>query len=121
MIQPETVLNVADNSGAKKMLCIRVLNKSRKQTATVGDVILGVVKTVSPNMALKKSDKVRAVVVRTKKAVRRSNGSSVCFQDNAAIVINRDNNPRGSRVFGPVARELRSGFAKIVSLAIEVL
>lgn len=121
MIQPQTVLNVADNSGAKKVMCIRVLNKSRKQMGSVGDVILGVVKQATPNMAVKKSTVVRAVIVRTKVARRRSNGSYARFEDNAVVLLKGDNNPRGTRVFGPVAQELRRQFTKIVSLAIEVL
>lgn len=121
MIQPQTVLNVADNSGAKKIMCIRILNKSRKQVGTLGDVILGVVKQATPNMAVKKSNVVRAVIVRTRAASRRSNGSYARFDDNAVVILNRDNNPRATRVFGPVARELRGQFTKIVSLAIEVL
>lgn len=121
MIQPQTVLNVADNSGAKKLMCIRVLNKSRKQVGSLGDVILGVVKQVTPNTGLKKSSVVRAVIVRTKSSCRRSNGSYVQFEDNAVVILKADNNPRGTRVFGPVASELRRQFSKIVSLAIEVL
>ncbi len=121
MIQPGSILNVADNSGAKKIMCIRVLNKSQKQKGTLGDVILASAKTVLPNMNVKQSDIVRAVIVRTRRNTRRSNAGYVRFDDNAAIIINRDNNPRGTRVFGPVARECRNGFAKIVSLAIEVL
>jgi len=119
MIQPETILNVADNSGAKKLLCIRILGN---QHGRVGDVIIGVVKQAAPNMLLKKSDKVRAVIVRTRKNIRRPNGTYIRFDDNAVVIINQDSNPRGSRVFGPVARELRLGnFTKILSLAPEVL
>jgi len=121
MIQPQTCLKVADNSGAKKLMCIRVLGGNRKY-ATLGDVIIGVVKEASPNMPIKRSDVVRAVVVRTKKTVRRNEGISVRFDDNAAVIINKENNPRGTRVFGPVARELRDkNFTKIISLAPEVL
>ena len=121
MIQPQTCLQVADNSGAKKIMCIRVLGGNRK-SATLGDVIIGVVKEASPNMPVKRSDVVRAVVVRTKKTVRRIEGISVRFDDNAAVIINKENNPRGTRVFGPVARELRDkNFTKIISLAPEVL
>jgi large subunit ribosomal protein L14 len=121
MIQPQTCLKVADNSGAKKLMCIRVLGGNRKY-ATLGDVIIGVVKEASPNMPIKRSDVVRAVVVRTKKTVRRNEGISVRFDDNAAVIINKENNPRGTRVFGPVARELRDkSFTKIISLAPEVL
>jgi large subunit ribosomal protein L14 len=122
MIRPQTILNVADNSGAKKLMCIRVLGGSYKQTATVGDIIIGVIKQATPNMPLKKSDKVRAVIVRTNKEIRRNNGTLIRFDDNAAVIINKDDNPRGTRVFGPVARELREKFfTKIVSLAPEVL
>jgi large subunit ribosomal protein L14 len=122
MIRPQTILNVADNSGAKKLMCIRVLGGSFKQSANIGDIIIAVVKQATPNMPLKKSDKVRAVVVRTAKGVQRQNGTYIRFDDNAAVVINKDDNPRGTRVFGPVARELREmSFTKIVSLAPEVL
>ena len=103
-------------------MCIRVLGGGKQRAATVGDVIIAVVKDVSPNMPVKKSDIVRAVIVRTRKNVRRSNGTSIRFDENAAVIINKDNNPRGTRVFGPVARELRDGnFTKIISLAPEVL
>ena len=122
MIRPQTILNVTDNSGAKKLMCIRVLGGSYKQNAKIGDIIIGVVKQATPNMPLKKSDKVRAVVVRTVKGLQRSNGTSIRFDDNAAVIINKDDNPRGTRVFGAVARELRErSFTKIVSLASEVL
>lgn len=121
MIQQETYLNVADNSGARKLMCIRVLGGNRTY-AGVGDVIIAVVKDAIPNMAIKKSDVVRAVVVRTRKALRRNSGMSIRFDDNAAVIINNEGNPRGTRVFGPVARELRDkNFTKIVSLAPEVL
>jgi large subunit ribosomal protein L14 len=121
MIQQETYLNVADNSGARKLMCIRVLGGNRRY-ANVGDVIIAVVKDALPNMAVKKSDVVRAVVVRTKKGLRRDSGMSIRFDDNAAVIINAEGNPRGTRVFGPVARELRDkNFTKIVSLAPEVL
>lgn len=121
MIKPQTYLNVADNSGAKKLMCIRVLGGGQ-QTAQIGDVIIGVVKDALPNMPLKKSDVVRAVVVRTSKGVRRDNGMLLRFDDNAAVVINKEGNPRGTRVFGPIARELRDrNFTKIVSLAPEVI
>lgn len=122
MIRPQTILNVADNSGAKKLMCIRVLGGSFHQTANIGDIIIAVVKQVTPNMPLKKSDKVRAVIVRTVKGVQRKNGTYIRFDDNAAVILNKDDNPRGTRVFGPVARELRErAFTKIVSLAPEVL
>lgn len=121
MIQQETYLNVADNSGARKLMCIRVLG-GRKQYAGVGDVIVAVVKDALPNMGVKKSDVVKAVVVRTRKGIRRTSGMSIRFDDNAAVLINPDGNPKGTRVFGPVARELRDkSFTKIVSLAPEVL
>jgi large subunit ribosomal protein L14 len=122
MIQPQSYLNVADNSGARKLMCIRVLNGNQNQSANIGDIIIGVVKDALPNMPLKKSDIVRAVIVRTRKGIRRQNGMSIRFDDNAAVVINKDGNPKGTRVFGPVARELRDReFTKIVSLAPEVL
>jgi large subunit ribosomal protein L14 len=121
MIQPQTCLQVADNSGAKKIMCIRILGGNRKY-ASLGDVIIGVVKEASPNMPVKRSDVVRAVVVRTRKTVRRKEGISIRFDENAAVIINKENNPRGTRVFGPVARELRDkNFTKIISLAPEVL
>lgn len=121
MIKPQSYLNVADNSGARKLMCIRVLGGGR-QTASIGDVIIAVVKDAIPNMPLKKSDVVRAVVVRTSKGVRRQNGMVLRFDDNAAVVINKEGNPRGTRVFGPIARELRDrNFTKIVSLAPEVI
>ena len=107
MIQPQTCLQVADNSGAKKLMCIRILGGNRKY-ASLGDVIIGVVKEAAPNMPVKRSDVVRAVVVRTRKTVRRTEGISVRFDDNAAVIINKENNPRGTRVFGPVARELET-------------
>nr|AWX53425.1 ribosomal protein L14 [Ulothrix zonata] len=122
MIRPQTILNVADNSGAKKLMCIRVLGGSFKQSANIGDIIIAVVKQATPNMPLKKSDKVRAVIVRTAQGIQRKNGTFIRFDENAAVVINKDDNPRGTRVFGPVARELRDReFTKIVSLAPEVL
>jgi large subunit ribosomal protein L14 len=122
MIQSETYLNVADNSGAKKLFCIKVLGGSRRRYATIGDVIVCSVKNAIPNSQLKKGDKVRAVVVRTKKEIRRVDGSYIRFDDNAAVVIDNQLNPRGTRIFGPVARELREkDFMKIVSLAPEVL
>lgn len=121
MIQKETYLNVADNSGARKLMCIRVLGGNRRY-AGVGDVIVAVVKEAIPNMAVKKSDVVKAVVVRTKKGRRRDSGMSIRFDDNAAVLINQDGNPKGTRVFGPVARELRDkNYTKIISLAPEVL
>lgn len=122
MIQPQTYLQVADNTGARELMCIRVLGGGKQRAATVGDIIIAVVKQATPNMPVKKSDIVRAVIVRTRKNVRRINGTSIRFDDNAAVIINKENNPRGTRVFGPVARELRDGnFTKIISLAPEVL
>jgi large subunit ribosomal protein L14 len=121
MIQAETSLKVADNSGAKRVLCIRVLGNSKK-SASVGDVIIGVVKEANPNMPVKRSDVVRAVVVRTKTTVQRTDGVHVRFDDNAAVIINKENNPRGTRIFGPICRELREKqFTKIISLAPEVI
>ena len=121
MIQPQTCLNVADNSGANKLMCIRVLGSNRRY-GRVGDIIIGVVKESLPRMSVKRSDIVRAVIVRTKHSVRRLDGSRLRFDDNASVIINKDNNPRGTRVFGPIARELKErSFAKIVSLAPEVL
>lgn len=124
MIQPQSYLAVADNTGARKIMCIRVLNRSTKQKASLGDIILGVVKEALPNMPVRKSEIVRAVIIRTAKGVRRSqhNGMTVKFDKNAAVLINRDGIPRGTRVFGPVARELRDkNFMKILSLASEVV
>ncbi|MEB3826645.1 50S ribosomal protein L14 [Phormidium sp. CCY1219] len=121
MIQQESYLKVADNSGARTLMCIRVLGGNRRY-ASVGDTIVAVVKEATPNMAIKKSDIVRAVIVRTRKGLRRASGMSIRFDDNAAVIINADGNPRGTRVFGPVARELRDkNYTKIVSLAPEVL
>ena len=121
MIQPQTILIVADNTGARKIMCIRVLGGSRKY-ASVGDTIIGVVKESSPNMPIKRSDIVRAIVVRTKKQIRRNDGMFIKFDDNAAVIVNTDSNPKGTRIFGPIAREIRDkDFLKIVSLAPEVL
>jgi large subunit ribosomal protein L14 len=122
MIQQQSYLNVADNSGARKLMCIRVIGGGNRTFGGVGDVIVAVVKDAIPNMGVKKSDVVRAVIVRTRHTMRRDSGMSIRFDDNAAVLINADGNPRGSRVFGPVARELREkSFTKIVSLAPEVL
>ncbi len=122
MIRTLSYLNVADNSGARKLMCIRVLGGSQRKSANIGDVIIAVVKDAIPNMPLKKSDVVRAVIVRTSKGLRRENGMNIRFDDNAAVIINKEGNPRGTRVFGPIARELRDqNFTKIVSLAPEVL
>ena len=122
MIQPETILQVADNTGAKEILCIRVLGSSNKRYAFVGDVIIAAVKSAAPGQAVKKSEVVRAVVVRTKHDIKRADGSVIRFGENAAVIINKDGNPKGTRVFGPVARELREkNFMKIISLAPEVI
>jgi large subunit ribosomal protein L14 len=121
MIQPQTYLSVADNTGAKSLMCIRVLGTNRRY-GHVGDIIIGVVKDATPNLTVKRSDVVRAVIVRTKQPVRRRDGSRLRFDDNASVIINKENDPRGTRVFGPIARELKEkGFTKIVSLAPEVL
>lgn len=121
MIQPQTYLTVADNTGAKKLMCIRVLGNNRK-SANIGDIIIGVVKEALPNMSLKRSAVVRAVIVRTRKTIKREDGMAIRFDDNAAVIINLENNPRGTRVFGPVAREIREkNFTKIISLATEVI
>nr|QBS14391.1 large subunit ribosomal protein L14 [Vacuolaria virescens] len=121
MIQPQTLVTVADNTGAKQVMCIRVL-KSNRQYASVGDIIIAVVKDAIPNMPTKRSDIIRAVIVRTKKTIRRKDGLSIRFDDNAAVIINNDNNPKGTRIFGPIAREIREKeFTKIVSLAAEVI
>jgi len=122
MIQQESRLKVADNSGAKELLCIRVLGGSKRRYANIGDVIVAAVKDATPGGVVKKGTVVRAVVVRTKKGVRRNDGSYVKFDDNAAVIIKEDKNPAGTRIFGPVARELRENkYMKILSLAPEVL
>lgn len=122
MIQQQTYLNVADNSGARKLMCLRVLTTGNTDYAGIGDEIIAVVKDAIPNQAVKKSDIVKAVVVRTRHTLRRDNGMSIRFDDNAAVIINPDGNPKGTRVFGPVARELRDkNYTKIVSLAPEVI
>jgi large subunit ribosomal protein L14 len=122
MIQPESRLRVADNTGAREILCIRVLGGSLRKYGSVGDVIIGAVKQAQPGAGVKKGDVVRAVVVRTAKEYSRPDGSSIRFDDNAAVLINAQGNPRGTRVFGPVAREIReAGYLRIASLAPEVL
>lgn len=122
MIQQETRLVVCDNSGAKEILCIRVLGGTRRRYAHVGDVIVATVKNASPSGTVKKKSVVRAVVVRTSNIINRKDGSSIKFDDNAAVIIGEDKLPRGTRIFGPVPRELRElGYTKIVSLAPEVL
>ena len=122
MIQMQTYLKVADNTGAKEIMCIGVLGGSRKRYAEVGDVIVASVKKVSPGGVVSKGEVVKAVVVRTVKAIRRKDGSYIRFDENAAVIIREDKNPRGTRIFGPVARELRDkSYSKILSLAPEVL
>jgi large subunit ribosomal protein L14 len=122
MIQTETRLKVADNSGAKSVLCIRVLGGSKRRYASVGDVIIVSIKEAIPNSKVKKGDVMRAVIVRTKKEIGRPDGSYIKFDDNSAVLINIQNEPVGTRIFGPVARELRAkNFMKIISLAPEVL
>ncbi len=122
MIQTETRLKVADNSGAKELLCIRILGGTSRRYAHIGDVIVCAVKEATPGGVVKKGEVVRAVVVRTKTGARRNDGSYVKFDQNAAVIIKEDKNPMGTRIFGPVARELRdAGYMKIVSLAPEVL
>ena len=122
MIQTETRLNVADNSGAKKVLCIRVLGGSRKRYARVGDIIVVTVKEAMPNAKVKKGEVMKAVVVRTAQALKRPDDTTVRFDENAAVLLNSNGEPLGTRIFGPVARELRAeGYMKIISLAPEVL
>ncbi|MDQ3158825.1 MAG: 50S ribosomal protein L14 [bacterium] len=122
MIQQESRLSVVDNSGAKEILCIRVLGGTRRRYAGVGDTIVATVKEASPSGAVKKKSVVRAVVVRTKYVIRRKDGSTIKFDDNAAVIIGDDKLPKGTRIFGPVPRELREkGFSKIISQAPEVL
>jgi len=122
MIQAETKLKVGDNTGAKELLCIRVMGGARRRYASVGDVIIASVKEAAPGGVVKKGEVVRAVVVRTVKEVKRTDGSYIKFDENAAVIINDQGNPRGTRIFGPVARELREkDFMKIVSLAPEVI
>ncbi len=122
MIQSETRLTVADNSGAKELYCIKVLGGSKRRYASIGDIIVVSVKEAMPNSKVSKGDIVQAVIVRTKKEIARPDGSSIRFDDNSAVVINKNNEPVGTRIFGPVARELRAKrFMKIVSLAPDVL
>lgn len=122
MIQMQTYLNVADNSGAKKAQCIKVLGGSKKKTATIGDIIVVAVKDALPNAPIKKGEVHKAVIVRTSKEIRRPDGTYIRFDDNACVILDASLNPRGKRIFGPVARELREGnYMKIVSLAPEVL
>ena len=122
MIQQQTRLTCADNTGARELMCIRVMGGSNKKYATVGDVIVAAVKDALPNMPVKKSEVVRAVVVRVRQNVKRPDGSTIRFDDNAAVIVQKDGNPKGTRVFGPIARELPDkNFTKIISLAPEVL
>lgn len=122
MIQQETRLKVTDNSGAKEVLCIRVLGGTKRRYARVGDIIVASVKQANPTGNVKKKSVVKAVVVRTRDQIRRKDGSTIAFDDNAVVIINDDKNPKATRVFGPVPRELRDmGYAKIISLAPEVL
>lgn len=122
MIQPRSMLNVADNTGARKVMCIRVLGGSNRRYAGIGDLIIGVVKDALPNMTVKDAEIVLGVIVRTRKPLRRPDGSYVVFDENALVIVDKDKNPKGTRVFGPVARELREKeFMKIISLAPEVV
>ena len=122
MVQQQTILNVADNTGAKEIMCIRALGGSYRKYARVGDVIVASVKSATPGGVVKKGDVVKAVVVRTKKPIRRADGSYLRFDENAAVIIKDDGEPKGTRIFGPVARELREkNYMKILSLAPEVL
>ncbi|MBP3392258.1 MAG: 50S ribosomal protein L14 [Clostridia bacterium] len=122
MVQVQTMLKAADNTGAKELMCIKVLGGSKRRYANIGDIIVCSVKTATPGGMVKKGDVVKCVIVRTKRGVRRNDGTYIRFDENAAVVIKDDNNPRGTRIFGPVARELRDNdFMKIVSLAPEVL
>ena len=122
MVQMQTYLKVADNTGAKEIMCIRVLGGSRRKYGNIGDVIVASVKKAAPGSAVKKGDVVKAVIVRSAKGVRREDGTYIRFDENAAVLIKEDQNPRGTRIFGPVARELREkNYLKILSLAPEVL
>nr|YP_010146276.1 ribosomal protein L14 [Euonymus phellomanus]QQO81167.1 ribosomal protein L14 [Euonymus phellomanus] len=122
MIQPQTHLNVADNSGARELMCIRIIGTSNRRYAEIGDVIVAVIKEALPNTSLEKSEVIRAVIVRTCKEFKRDNGMIIRYDDNAAVVIDQEGNPQGTRIFGAITRELRQlNFTKIVSLAPEVL
>jgi large subunit ribosomal protein L14 len=122
VIQPQTRLVVADNTGAKEIMCFRVLGGSNRKTANIGDIIVASVKSATPGGVVKKGDVVKAVIVRSRRGVRRTDGSYIRFDENAAVIIREDKSPRGTRIFGPVARELRDrDFMKIISLAPEVL
>ncbi len=121
MIQSQSYLNVADNTGAKEIMCIKILG-GNKIYGKVGDIFIGVIKKALPNMPIKKSAIVRAVIIRTKKATNRLDGTTIRFSDNAAVIINEENNPRGTRIFGPVAKELKvKKFTKLISLATELV
>ena len=122
MIQPQTRLKAADNSGAKELMCIKVLGGSFRKTGNIGDIIVCSVKTATPGGAVKKGDVVKAVIVRTTKGIRRNDGTYIRFDDNAAVILGNNQEPRGTRIFGPIARELRDkNYMKIISLAPEVL
>lgn len=122
MIQPQSILKIADNTGAKTIMCIRVLGGSFRRSGNIGDIIIASVKTATPGGVVKKSDVVKAVVVRTSKGIQRPDGSYLRFDDNAAVIIDNQKLPKGTRIFGPIARELRDkGYMKIISLAPEVL
>jgi large subunit ribosomal protein L14 len=122
MIQAQTILSVADNTGAKSVMCFKVLGGSGKRYATVGDEVICSVKSAEPNGAVKKGDKIRGVIVRTTHSLNRPDGSSIKFDGNSLVIVDQDKNPRGTRIFGPIARELRAkGYSKIVSLAVEVV
>jgi large subunit ribosomal protein L14 len=122
MVQPQTRLKVADNTGARQIMCIRVLGGSFRRSGNIGDVIVASVKSATPGGSVKKGDVVKAVIVRTTKGLRRADGSHIRFDDNAAVIIDAQKQPKGTRIFGPIARELRDkGYSKIISLAPEVI
>lgn len=122
MIQAQTILSVADNTGAKSVMCFKVLGGSGKKYATVGDEVICSVKSAEPNGSVKKGDKIRGVIVRTSHNLNRPDGSSIKFDSNSLVIVDQDKNPKGTRIFGPIARELRAkGYSKIVSLAVEVV
>jgi large subunit ribosomal protein L14 len=121
MIQNQTYLNIIDNTGAKKAMCIRILGSNKKE-GTIGDIIICVVKKAIPNMMIKKSQVVKAVIVRIKRNIQRNDGTAIKFSDNAAVIINNDNTPKGTRIFGPIAREIRiKKFNKLISLVNEII
>jgi large subunit ribosomal protein L14 len=120
MIKIQTRLKVADNTGVKKILCIRILG-SKKSIGTIGDIVIGTIKEVLPQSKLKKSEIIRGIIVRSKKVFRRLNGTYICFEDNAVILVTKDNNPLGTRIFGPIIQEIRlKGYTKIASLALDI-